>query len=127
MSTKYLVVLNNQCIGTTQFEKADAPMGVVMGLIVFEGVASPYQFFCNYCKNNNVSINEDDPECEAIFTQSIEGLKVFNEAGVEIKGEGVTVSGFKDEGYYIEIFGIPYPFYGEEFSHHREAYEQQFS
>jgi hypothetical protein len=122
MNKKYIVFLDNQRIGTTQFEKADAPMGVVMGLIEFEGVVSPYHLIHNYCENNNVTINEHDPECEVIFTQSIKGLKVFNEAGVEIKGEGVTVSGFQDEGYYINIFGIPYPFYGEEFSHHSEAY-----
>lgn len=126
MNKKYIVFLDNQRIGTTQLEKADAPMGVVMGLIEFEGVASPYHLFRNYCENNNVPINENDLEDEVIFTESIAGLKVLNEAEVEIKGVGITVSGSKNEGYYVDIFGIPYPFYGEEFSHHCEAYEKQF-
>lgn len=35
--------------------------------------------------------------------------------------------GFRDEGYGITILGVPYPCYGEEFPHHREAYEKQFA
>ena len=126
MSKKYILCLDGKRIGVTHFESADAPMGVVMGVIDFEGIESPYLFFRNYCEENNIVINEDDPEYEAIFTQSIDGLRVFNEDGVEIKGVGATVSGFKEEGYYIDVFGIPYPFYREEFPHHREAYEKQF-
>ena len=127
MTKKYIVNLDGKRIGTTCFEKADAPMGVAMGLIEFEGISNPYHLIRDYCKNNNVPLNENDPKLEAIFTQSIDGLTVFNEEGIEIKGESATISGFKEEGYYIDIFGIPYLFYGEEFPHHREAYDKQFS
>ena len=124
---KYIIKLDGKRIGTTNLEKADAPMGVVFGLINFEGINNPYQFLSNYCKNNNILINENDPEVEAIFTQTIDTLTVFNEEGIEIKGVGSAISGFKEEGYEIEILGIPYPFYEEEFPHHREAYDKQFS
>ena len=127
MNKKYIISLDGNRIGTTNFEKADAPMGVVMGLISFETIDSPYIYFLNYCKNNNIKITENDPDLECIFTQSIEGLKVFNETGIEIKGVGANIYAFKDDGYYIDVFGIPYPFYEEEFPHHREAYEKQFS
>lgn len=126
MNKKYIVQLEGKRIGITYFERADAPMGVVMGKIIFEGIDSPYQLFRNYCKKENIAINEDDPKIGAIFTQSIQELKVFTEDGIEIKGAGATISGFTDEGYEIDVFGIPYPFYNEEFPHHRKAYDNQF-
>ena len=82
-------------------------MGVVTGIIEFEGIASPYQFFRDYCLKHNVPTNKDDPEYEAISTQSIKDIKVFNEAGLEIKGEGTTVSGFREEGPYMGNKYIP--------------------
>jgi len=124
---KYIVKLDERRIGTTNLEKADAPMGVVFGVIDFEGIDNPYQFISNYFKTNNIPVNENDPETEAIFTQTIDSLTVFNEKGVEIKGIGSGISGFKEEGYEIEILGIPYPFYEEEFPHHREAYDNQYN
>lgn len=126
MNKKYTVKLEGKRIGITYFERAGAPMGVVVGKILFEGIDSPYQLFRDYCKRNNIAINDNDPKLGAIFTQSIQGLKIFTENGVEIKGLGAAISGFKDEGYEIDVFGIPYPFYGEEFPHHREAYDNQF-
>lgn len=126
MNKKYLIKLDGVAIGYTHFESADAPMGVVMGKIIFEGVDSPYTMFKEHCIANEIELNEDDPDLEAIFTQSIDGLQVFRDDGLEIKGVGATIMGFKEEGYEIDVFGIPYPFYGEEFKHHREAYENQF-
>lgn len=41
--------------------------------------------------------------------------------------EGVeSPSGLKEDGDEIDVFGIPYPFYGDEFPHHQEAYRNQF-
>ena len=127
MSKKYIVKLDGKYIGTTNLEKADAPMGVVFGLIEFEKINSPYKFFRDYCNKNNVIVNADEPEHELIDTQEINSLSVYNENGVEIKGEATLINGFKEEGYSIEIIGIPYPFYEEEFPHHREAYDNQFN
>jgi hypothetical protein len=126
MTKKYVVVLNGERIGTTELEKADAPMGVVFGLIAFDEIASPYEFFRDYCKRNDVVLNSDEPENELIDTQDIKSLSVLNEYGKEIKGEATSINGLKGEGYYVEIIGIAYPFYGEEFPHHVEAYDNQF-
>ncbi len=126
MSKKYLIYLNNIFLGFTHLEAADAPMGVVTGKILIEYEGCFYTLIRDYCKNNEISVNEDNPALEAIFTQSIAGLKVVNDGGVEIKGQGAIIQGFKEEGYEIDIFGIPYPFYDEEFPHHREAYESMY-
>ncbi|MEL7121469.1 MAG: hypothetical protein AAFO07_18620, partial [Bacteroidota bacterium] len=102
MNKTYNVLLDGQKIGTTQLEKADAPMGVAFGLIEFIDIESPYQFFKEYCSKNGVTINTDDPEFEIIDTQDITGLKVLRNDGLEIKGEaGNAISGMKEEGYEI--------------------------
>jgi hypothetical protein len=44
----YIVVLGDKEIGTSKLEKADAPMGVVFGLIEFNGIETPYEFFKEY-------------------------------------------------------------------------------
>ena len=124
---KYIIEIDGQRIGTTRLEKADPPMGVVFGLIEFEGIDNPYKFISHYCDINGIPVNENDPNLEAIFTQSIEGLSVFNEDGFEVKGVSSGISGFKDEGYEIEIIGISYPFFEEEFPQHVEEYANQFS
>jgi hypothetical protein len=128
MSKLYNITLNETLIGTSELEKADAPMGVVLGLIEFNGIESPYEFFKEYCLKNNIVINTDDPEFEFIDTQVISGLKVFRQDGMEIKGvAGNAITGMKDEGYEISILGIPYPFYEEEFPHHVKEYENMFN
>ncbi|WP_044206977.1 hypothetical protein [Flammeovirga sp. OC4] len=127
MNSLYKILLNNKEIGTTQLEKADAPMGVAFGLIEFIDIESPYQFFKEYCLQNGINISTDDPEFEFIDTQVITGLKVFRNDGVEIRGEaGNAISGMKEEGYEISIFGISYPFYEEEFPHHVKAHKELF-
>ena len=34
--------------------------------------------------------------------------------------------GFADEGYTVTVLGVPYPFYADEFPHHRAAYDRRF-
>ena len=123
---EYVITLKSVKIGTTKFEKSDALMGVVCGLVKFDAIENPYKFFHDYCKHNNVIVNQDEPEHEFISTQSIPYLSAFNEQGVEVQGFGVIMSGSNEYGYYIEVFGIAYPFYGEEFPHHVEVYESMF-
>lgn len=123
----YKVVLGDKEIGTSKLEKADAPMGVAFGLIEFNGIETPYEFFKEYCLKNNIVINTDDPEFEFIDTQVISELKVFRQDGLEIKGDaGNAITGMKDEGYEISILGISYPFYKLEFPHHVEHHENMF-
>lgn len=123
----YIITLDDKRIGATLFESADPPMGSVTGLISFESIANPYEVFSAYCGKHNVPINDIDPEFEAIFTQAIEDLQAFNDKGVEIKGAGATISGFKDEGYFIDIFGIPNTLFADEFPHHQKRYEESFN
>ena len=128
MSKLYNITLSGTLIGTSELEKADAPMGVAFGLIEFNGIESPYEFFKEYCLKNNIVINTDDPEFEFIDTQVMSELKVFRQDGMEIKGvAGNVITGMKDEGYEISILGIPYPFYEEEFPHHVKEYENMFN
>lgn len=127
MNKTYKIYLNEVLIGTTELEKADAPMGVAFGLIEFTEIESPYEFFKEYCFKNNIVINTDDPEFEFIDTQVMCELKVFRQDGLELKGSaGNTITGMKTEGYEISILGISYPFYEEEFPHHVKAYKNIF-
>jgi len=123
----YKVFLGEKEIGVSKLEKADAPMGVVFGLIEFNGIENPYKYFKEYCLKNNIVINTDDPEFEFIDTQVIPELKVVRQDGLEIKGvTGNAIAGMKDEGYEISILGITYPFYEEEFPHHVKYYRNRF-
>ena len=127
MNKTYKILLEGQEIGTTRLEKADAPMGVAFGLIEFNGIESPYEFFKEYCLKNNITVNTDEPEFEFIDTQVIPELKVFRQDGLEIKGvAGNAVCGMKEEGYEITVLGIGYPFYEEEFPHHVREYREMF-
>ena len=103
-------------------------MGVIGGSVTFSIAEDPYSFFKRYCVAHSVPINLDEEEFGFIDTQNMNGLKVFRPDGVEIAGvPGASICGFRDEGYAITVLGIPYPFYGEEFPHHCDAYEKQFS
>lgn len=127
MNKIYNILLNGLLIGTTELEKADAPMGVAFGLIEFNGIESPYEFFKVYCSNNQIELASDYPEDKMISTMSIEELKITSDNGIEIKGVGNQITGMDNEEYEISIFGIPYPFYEEEFPHHVKEYENMFN
>lgn len=125
MKRKYSIKLDDKFIGYTFLKGNDVPMGCVMGKIYFENIESGYEFFSSYCKTNNVLVNEDVPEDNFITTQRTDGLKVFNLEGLEIQGIGACIVGFDDD-FQIDIFGIAYPFYGQEFPHHVTEYENSF-
>lgn len=42
---KYQIELEGKLIGTTMLEKADAPIGVIFGLMQLDNIGSPYDFF----------------------------------------------------------------------------------
>ena len=125
MNKIYTIFLNNVKIGTTQFEKADAPMGVVSGLIDFADSKIGYDFIKSYCIEKKIELVADYPEDKLISTKTIEGLTVVNSTGIEIKGLGNQVDGMDSEGFDIAIEGIPYPFYAEEFPHHLKNYDNK--
>lgn len=125
MSKKYSIKFGSDLIGTTEFESADAPMGVVIGRIEFHEIESGYDFVISKAGLDGVIINENEPE-DCYVHASFENLSITSKSGTEIVGLGVCISGFESEGYEIEVLGIPYPFYEEEFPHHRKAYDNQF-
>jgi predicted nucleic acid-binding Zn ribbon protein len=118
----YRILLGDIPIGTTELERADAPMGVVIGRITFQGVDSGYSFIKEYCGKNGITLTMDDAEFKCIETQVIPELRVFSAKGIEVKGVGCYLSGIDDDGFDITIYGISYPFYEEEFPHHAKAY-----
>lgn len=123
----YTIYLGKIELGTTLLEKADAPMGVVFGEIKFGKSNIGYHFIKDYCQSNNIELASDYPEDKLISTRTIENLKVLNESGTEIKGIGNQITGMDGEEFEISIEGIPYPFYQEEFPHHRKAYDEMFN
>ncbi len=127
MTTKrYDIFLDNKLIGTTELEKADAPMGVVFGLIHFTDNILGYDFFKKYCFDNNLELANDYPEDKLISTRTIENLKIINENGIEIKGLGNQISGMDSDEFEISLEGVAYPFFEKEFPHHVKAYNEQF-
>lgn len=121
MDKVYDILLGNTKIGTTGFENADPPMGVVLGRISFIADTFDYSFFRDYCVNNGISFQEDNA-LKLIATNEIPNLYVFDVSGREIKGLAATISGMDDDEFLISVEGIPYPFYEEEFPHHFKAY-----
>lgn len=126
MNKIYKIELNGILIGTSDLEKGDAPMGVVLGELKFAESKFGYDFIKNYCLEKKIELAYDYPEDKMISTMSISELKVTNANGIEIKGIGNQISGMDNEEYEISIFGIAYPFYEEEFPHHVEHYENMF-
>ncbi|WP_458626446.1 hypothetical protein [Winogradskyella sp. PC D3.3] len=126
MNKIYNLHLNGILIGTSELEKGDAPMGVVLGELKFVESNFGYEFIKKYCVEKNIELAYDYPEDKMISTMSISELKVTNQNGIEIIGIGNQISGMDNEEYEISIFGIPYPFYEEEFPHHVKSYENMF-
>ncbi|MES2616710.1 MAG: hypothetical protein V4613_02465 [Bacteroidota bacterium] len=122
----YDILLDDQKIGTTELEKADAPMGVVFGIIHFITITSGYDFFQSYCTKNNIELVTDFPEQKLLFTENINSLVVKNEQGIEIKGMGNQISGMDSNEFEITIEGVPYPFFEEEFPHHVKEYNELY-
>ena len=121
----YDIFLDNKKIGTSLLDKADASMGVVFGKILSSDKMLCFDFLSNYCRDRSIDMTEY-PENKLIITRTIAGLKVINQNGIEIKGEGVNIEGMDSEGFDINIFGIPFPFYQEEFPHHVKADKNRF-
>ncbi|KEO71852.1 hypothetical protein [Anditalea andensis] len=125
-SKRYYISLDDKIIGTTELEKADAPMGIVFGQIQFNDIIFGYDFFKKYCLENIIELADSYPEDKFISTRTIEKLKVINEKGIEIKSKGNQVSGMDGDEFEITLEGVAYPFFEEEFPHHVTAYNDQF-
>jgi hypothetical protein len=117
----YDILLDNEKIGTTELEKADAPMGVVFGRINFVDIVSGYDFFKNYCLTNSIKIISDYPDDRLIAIADISNMRIVAPNGIEIKGQGTNIEGMDTDAFQLTILGIPYPFFEEEFPHHNKA------
>ena len=126
MNKIYDILLDQNKIGTTELEKADAPMGVVFGEVMFDNIVSGYDFFKAYCLTNHIEIVTDYPDDRLITTSAIPKLRVINQNGIEIKGQGINIEGMDSDTFDITIIGIAYPFYEEEFPYHVKAYNEMF-
>ena len=122
----YDLLLENEKIGTTELEKADAPMGTVFGRINFVDIKSGYDFLKKYCLKNKIEILTDYVDEKLIVTSNIPNLVVTDENGKEIKGQAINIEGLDNEYFEVTILAVPYPFFEEEFPHHVKAYDDQF-
>ncbi|MDO3696013.1 hypothetical protein QVZ41_14265 [Wenyingzhuangia sp. chi5] len=122
MKKTYHIELDGMKIGTTQFESADTPMGVVYGKLNFENINSPYELIKQYCLKNKVGINNDYPEDKFINTMIIPELKVFDSERKELKGLGAYIIGMESEEFEIQFGGITSDLMQSEFKHHYDQY-----
>jgi len=118
----YHIELNGVKIGTTDFEFADTPMGVVYGKINFVNVDSPYELFKNHCKKHKITINQNDKKFKFIDTQVIPELKVYLENGTELNGWGGAITGMEKDDFEIQFGGITSELMQTEFKHHYDEY-----
>ena len=127
MSITFTIKLEEQIIGTTDFEFADVPMGVVYGKINLINIESPYLLFKNYCLANNIQINYDSETEKLIDTFIIPNLKVYyNDFQDELKGWGSSISGLEisDDGIEFDItsYGLESETMSTLFEHHFDEY-----
>ena len=128
MKTKwYNIFLDDKIIGRTELEKADAPMGVVFGQILFINSNFGYDFLKTYCHNHNIELANDYPEDKFLSTRTIQNLLVKNERGIEIVSLGNQINGMDGDTFEITLEGVAYPFFEEEFPHHVKAYNDHFN
>lgn len=115
---RYNVFLEDKMIGTTAFEAADAPMGVIFGKVYFADVIYGYVFFKKYCFENNIGLASDYPKDKLIATRTMKHLRVRNASGTEIEHLGNQISGMDGDVFEITLEGVAYPFFEAEFPHH---------
>jgi len=71
---EHSIYLGNYKLGTTQLEKADAPMGVVFGVIKFIEKSKGYNFIKDYCNSNNIELASEYPDDNFVSTMTIDSL-----------------------------------------------------
>src|SRR5690606_37203997 len=116
---RYSVYLNNLRIGYSLLEFADPPMGVVFGKLLLDNIQSGYGYFKSYCQQNGEELVYDDEVEKSLTTTCISALQVCLADGSVIKSEiGTYIEGMDDDGFYVFVLGVPYPFFKEAFPQH---------
>jgi len=124
--SQFKVLISDQLIATSELENGDPPMGVAFGKLNFEMNSFGYNELKELLENNGVKIAEDDRSAKMLSTETSDKLRILNQYDVEIKGEGNQIIGAESEEFQISIFGIPYPFYEEEFPKLVKDYKERF-
>jgi hypothetical protein len=119
----YQIWLADTLIGTTLLEKADPPMGCVIGQIVPIINDFGYDFIKRTYVAHQIGFAFDYPEDKVIVTFKNDLLSVVTPEGKVMESLGNQIGGMEDEGFNIRIEGVPYPFYAEEFPKHCADYE----
>ncbi len=115
---EYKIFLDDVLIGTTNFEFADVPMGVVYGKVNFIDLKNPYFFFKKYCDTNNIDYQFIDDE-KYIQTFELKLIKISNNS--DFIRNGASFCGF-NEDFQIEMYNISSKIMKSEFLHHYYDY-----
>ena len=99
---EYKIFLDDVLIGTTNFEFADVPMGVVYGKVNFIDFKNPYFFFIKYCDKNDIDYQFIDDE-KYIQTFELKLIKISNNS--DFIRNGASFCGF-NEDFQIEMYNI---------------------
>ena len=115
---EYKIFLDDILIGTTNFEFADVPMGVVFGKVNFIDIENPYFFFKKYCDTNDIDYQFIDDE-KYIQTFELKLIKISNNS--DFIRNGASFCGF-NEDFQIEMYNISSKIMKSEFLHHYYDY-----
>ena len=115
---EYKIFLDDVLIGTTNFEFADVPMGVVYGKVNFIDFKNPYFFFKKHCDSNDIDYHFIDDE-KHIQTFELKLIKRSNNSDFIINS--ASFCGF-DEDFQIEMYNISSKIMKSEFLHHYYHY-----
>ena len=116
---EYKIFLDDILIGTTNFEFADASMGVVFGKVNFIDIENPYFFFKKYCDTTDIDYHFIDDE-KYIQTFELKHIKINRSDSYFIRN-GASFCGF-DEDFQIEMYNISSEIMKSEFLHHYYDY-----
>ena len=115
---EYKIFLDDVLIGTTNFEFADVPMGVVYGKVNFIDFKNPYFFFKKYFDENDIDYQFIDDE-KYIQTFELKLIKISNNS--DFIRNGASFCGF-NEDFQIEMYNISSEIMKSEFLHHYYDY-----
>ena len=118
---EYKIFLDDVLIGTTNFEFADVPMGVVYGKVNFIDFKNPYFFFKKYCDTNDIDYHFIDDE-KYIQTFELKLIKISNNS--DFIRNGASFCGF-NEDFQIEMYNISSKIMKSEFLHHYYDYYRE--
>ncbi len=113
--TRFSIYSGLVLVGYSALDYGDPPIGIASGQFK---LADGYAAIQNECSTNH-------------HDQTVLGLSIQTEAGLVIPCEGLAILDYSkvlpSPCIEVNIFGIPYPLYGELFPQQVTLYERQFS